>query len=66
VSISLDPEGINNTTNISGTTLTKLISASHPAELHIVHYNTKYGTYADATTHSDGLAVLGVFLKVTR
>ncbi|EFX88009.1 alpha-carbonic anhydrase [Daphnia pulex] len=39
-------------------------SRSHPAELHMVHYNTKYGTYADATTHSDGLAVLGVFLKV--
>ncbi|XP_046637024.1 carbonic anhydrase 2-like [Daphnia pulicaria] len=39
-------------------------SKSYPAELHLVHYNTKYGTFADATTHSDGLAVLGIFLSV--
>lgn len=39
-------------------------SQSYPAELHLVHYNTKYGTFAEATTHSDGLAVLGIFLKV--
>lgn len=37
---------------------------SYPAELHLVHYNTKYGTFAEATTHPDGLAVLGIFLKV--
>jgi carbonic anhydrase len=30
----------------------------------LVHFNTKYGTFADATAHSDGLAVLGIFLKV--
>jgi hypothetical protein len=41
-----------------------LISPSYPAELHIVHYNTKYGSIADAVTRSDGLAVLGIFLKV--
>ncbi|KAI9563221.1 alpha-carbonic anhydrase [Daphnia sinensis] len=39
-------------------------SKSYPAELHMVHYNTKYGTFEDATTHSDGLAVLGIFIKV--
>ena len=33
-------------------------------ELHLVHYNTKYGSFADATAHSDGLAVLGIFLNV--
>jgi carbonic anhydrase len=30
----------------------------------LVHFNTKYGSFADATAHSDGLAVLGIFLKV--
>ncbi|XP_045033331.1 carbonic anhydrase 2 [Daphnia magna] len=39
-------------------------SKSYPAELHLVHYNTKYGSFADATMHSDGLAVLGIFLQV--
>ena len=35
-----------------------------PAELHFVHYNTKYGTMENATKHPDGLAVLGVFVQV--
>ncbi|XP_057367976.1 carbonic anhydrase-like [Daphnia carinata] len=39
-------------------------SKSYPAELHLVHYNTKYSSFADATGHSDGLAVLGIFIKV--
>lgn len=39
-------------------------SLSYPAELHLVHYNTKYGTLTEATKHSDGLAVLGIFLSV--
>ncbi|XP_052283370.1 uncharacterized protein LOC127880170 isoform X4 [Dreissena polymorpha] len=33
------------------------------AELHLVHWNTKYGTFAEAVTKSDGLAVLGVMIK---
>ncbi|KYN38303.1 Carbonic anhydrase 2, partial [Trachymyrmex septentrionalis] len=34
-------------------------------ELHLVHWNTsKYKTFAEAAKASDGLAVLGVFLKV--
>ena len=32
--------------------------------MHFVHYNTKYGTFENATKHPDGLAVLGVFVKV--
>ncbi|XP_066977821.1 uncharacterized protein [Macrobrachium rosenbergii] len=36
----------------------------HPAELHLVHYNSKYGSAAEALTHSDGLAVLGIFLEI--
>ena len=33
------------------------------AELHIVHYNTKYGDLARAAKQPDGLAVLGIFMK---
>lgn len=34
------------------------------AELHLVHWNTKYDTFGEAVKHCDGLAVVGVFLKV--
>ncbi|NXI61947.1 CAH9 anhydrase, partial [Anseranas semipalmata] len=34
------------------------------AELHVVHYNTKYESFKAAMAHTDGLAVLGVFLEV--
>lgn len=35
-------------------------------QLHLVHWNTsKYNTFAEAAKASDGLAVLGVFLKVS-
>ncbi|KAG7488249.1 hypothetical protein MATL_G00033570 [Megalops atlanticus] len=34
------------------------------AELHLVHWNTKYPSFGDAASQSDGLAVVGVFLKV--
>jgi len=37
---------------------------SYDAELHIVHYNTKYGDMATAVDKPDGLAVLGMFLKL--
>jgi len=37
---------------------------SYSAELHIVHYNTKYKTPENAVDKPDGLAVLGVFLKI--
>ncbi|KAM4705400.1 carbonic anhydrase 1-like [Rhinophrynus dorsalis] len=37
----------------------------YPAELHIVHWNSqRYPNFADAVQHPDGLAVLGVFLKI--
>lgn len=39
-------------------------SYSYAAELHLVHYNTKYGTFAKATAFQDGLAVLGILIKV--
>ena len=34
------------------------------AELHLVHFNTKYGSFGDAVDKPDGLAVLGILLKV--
>ena len=34
------------------------------AELHLVHFNTKYGDLNSAVDKEDGLAVLGVLLKV--
>ncbi|NXW61185.1 CAH9 anhydrase, partial [Eurystomus gularis] len=34
------------------------------AEIHVVHYNTKYGSFKEAMIHPDGLAVLGAFLEV--
>ncbi|MEE6463645.1 hypothetical protein FKM82_005994 [Ascaphus truei] len=37
----------------------------HTAELHIVHWNAhRYSTFAKAAGHHDGLAVVGVFLKI--
>lgn len=38
---------------------------SFSGELHIVHWNSsKYQSFQEAAGHPDGLAVLGVFLKV--
>uniref|UniRef100_A0A8C6ZDS4 Carbonic anhydrase n=1 Tax=Nothoprocta perdicaria TaxID=30464 RepID=A0A8C6ZDS4_NOTPE len=34
-----------------------------PAEIHVVHYNTKYDNFKEAMVHPDGLAVLGAFLQ---
>ena len=34
------------------------------AELHLVHFNTKYGTLGEAVDKPDGLAVLGMLIKV--
>ncbi|XP_056181551.1 carbonic anhydrase 9-like isoform X3 [Falco biarmicus] len=34
------------------------------AEIHVVHYNTKYDSVTEAMVYPDGLAVLGAFLEV--
>ncbi|XP_049649842.1 uncharacterized protein LOC126035352 isoform X1 [Accipiter gentilis] len=34
------------------------------AEIHMVHYNTKYDNFKEAMVHPDGLAVLEAFLEV--
>ncbi|XP_039383176.1 carbonic anhydrase 2-like isoform X1 [Mauremys reevesii] len=36
----------------------------YDAELHLVHWNTKYGRFGEAVKHPDGLTVVGVFLQV--
>ncbi|XP_056594404.1 carbonic anhydrase 2 [Triplophysa dalaica] len=36
----------------------------YPAELHLVHWNTKYSSFAEAADKPDGLAVVGVFLEI--
>lgn len=36
---------------------------SFAGELHIVHYNAKYGSFSEATKHSDGLAVLAILIE---
>lgn len=37
----------------------------YAAEIHIVHWNLKYGTVAEALKHGDGLLVLGIFVDVS-
>lgn len=37
---------------------------SYAAEIHFVNWNKRYGSFNEALKHGDGLAVLGVFLKV--
>ncbi|XP_046637172.1 carbonic anhydrase 14-like isoform X3 [Daphnia pulicaria] len=37
----------------------------YAGELHIVHYNTKYGNFIDAIPQEDGLAALGILIKLT-
>merc|ERR1711983_70834 len=37
----------------------------YPAEVHLVHFNKKYGTIGEAVSKSDGLAVLGFFYELS-
>ncbi|XP_024896934.1 carbonic anhydrase 3 [Pteropus alecto] len=36
------------------------------AELHLVHWNPKYNTFGEALKQPDGIAVVGIFLKIGR
>lgn len=36
----------------------------YPAEMHIVHFNSRYRNVEEAARQSDGLAVLGVLMNV--
>ncbi|XP_010887861.2 carbonic anhydrase 2 [Esox lucius] len=35
-----------------------------PAEIHVVHYNSKYANMSEAASKSDGLVVLGGFIQI--
>ena len=37
---------------------------AYAGEMHLVHYNSKYGDYKSAVKNSDGLAVLGILFQV--
>ena len=51
--------------NLSNTNWFILISCDrYPGEMHMVHYNSRYANFAEASRHSDGLAVLAIFLQV--
>nr|XP_007999197.2 carbonic anhydrase 3 [Chlorocebus sabaeus] len=38
----------------------------YAAELHLVHWNPKYNTFKEALKQRDGIAVIGIFLKIGR
>ena len=37
----------------------------YQAELHIVHYNSKYENFCEASKHPDGLAVLAILMTIS-
>ncbi len=39
-----------------------ILLCSYGAEIHLVHYNTKYESLGDAADKADGLAVLGILV----
>ncbi|XP_018324449.1 carbonic anhydrase 13-like isoform X2 [Agrilus planipennis] len=39
---------------------------SYAGEIHLVHWNTKYNSFEQASQHPDGLAVVAIFLKPGR
>ncbi|XP_017488485.1 PREDICTED: carbonic anhydrase 7, partial [Rhagoletis zephyria] len=43
----------------------RINNVSFPAELHMVFRNTKYQTFGEAAKHSNGVAVLAYFYKIT-
>lgn len=43
-----------------------LINAKQfPAEMHLVHYNRRYGSLTEAVNYPDGLAIIGVMIEVS-
>jgi len=43
-----------------------MYSETFPLEVHLVHYNKKYGSLAKAAAKPDGLAVLGTFFHIQK
>ncbi|XP_046449504.1 putative carbonic anhydrase 3 [Daphnia pulex] len=42
----------------------KINNKQYAGEVHIVHWNKKYGNFVNATKHNDGLAVLGILIDL--
>ncbi|KAI5614244.1 carbonic anhydrase 14 isoform X2 [Silurus asotus] len=51
------------TTEVPGSEHT-IDNVHFPAEIHVVHYNSKYENVKEAATKPDGLAVLGAFIGI--
>ncbi|XP_021013325.1 carbonic anhydrase 2 isoform X2 [Mus caroli] len=58
--IKLCPRALSTT----ATPLTLSLMTLRTVQLHLVHWNTKYGDFGKAVQQPDGLAVLGIFLKI--
>ena len=41
----------------------RIDNKQYSAEMHMVHYNAKYGNFSEAAKHSDGLAVLAILIE---
>ncbi|XP_046637179.1 carbonic anhydrase 2-like [Daphnia pulicaria] len=41
-------------------------SVYFPAELHVIHYNHKYGSFENAAQNSDGFAILAILIELER
>ncbi|CAM4730840.1 hypothetical protein PO909_022159 [Leuciscus waleckii] len=51
------------TTEVPGSEHT-IDNVHFPAEIHVVHYNSKYANLMEAASKADGLAVLGAFIGI--
>nr|XP_694982.3 carbonic anhydrase 14 isoform X2 [Danio rerio] len=51
------------TTEVPGSEHT-IDNIHYPAEIHVVHYNSKYANLTEAASKADGLAVLGGFIAI--
>lgn len=43
----------------------KIKNVTFPLEMHLVHYNSKYGDFRSSVHHQDGLVVLSVLFKIS-
>lgn len=61
-----NPSGTRVTTVAALSLLTIVVLCLVFSQLHLVHWNCeKYDSFSEAAAHPDGLAVLGVFIKVS-
>ena len=42
----------------------RIKNVTFPLEMHLVHYNSKYGDFGSSVQHPDGLVVLSVLFKI--